>query len=100
LVSLSLTTKSYLEVSSTLHQLAHGVSGGKYLIFGGGGYKPSNVSRCWALMFMTVAGVTSKVKLYKELFDKDTAAQNPTVRRKVRESIRQVKETVFPLHGL
>ncbi len=40
LVGLSLTTKSYVEVSSTLHRLAHKVSGGKYLIFGGGGYEP------------------------------------------------------------
>lgn len=100
LVGLSLTTKSYLEVSSTLHHLAHRVSGGKYLIFGGGGYKPGNVSRCWALMLMTVAGVTPEVNLYKKLLDKDTAAQNQTVRTKVRESIRQVKEAVFPLHGL
>jgi acetoin utilization protein AcuC len=100
LVGLSLTTKSYVEVSSALHQLAHRVSGGRYLIFGGGGYEPSNVSRCWALMFITVAGITPKVKLYKELFDKDIEAQDPAILRKVRESIRQVKKTIFPLHEL
>ncbi len=100
LVGLSLTTKSYVEVSSALHQLAHRLSGGRYLIFGGGGYKPSNVSRCWALMFITVTGITQKVKLYEELFDKDMKIHDPEIQKKVRESIRQVKKTVFPLHEL
>jgi len=101
LVGLSLTTKSYVEVSSTLHQLAHKVSDGRYLIFGGGGYEPSNVSRCWALMFITVAGVTPKnEKMYRELFDKNVQFQNPEVLEEVRETITQVKKTVFPLHNL
>jgi acetoin utilization protein AcuC len=100
LVGLSLTTKSYLEVSSTLHQLAHEVSGGKYLIFGGGGYKPSNVSRCWALMLITVAGLNPEVKFHRELFDIKKVIQNPDVRTKVQDSIRQVKEMIFPFHGL
>jgi acetoin utilization protein AcuC len=101
LVGLSLTTKSYVEVSSTLHHLAHEVSGGRYLIFGGGGYEPSNVSRCWALMFITVAGVRPKSEeMYRELFDKDIRAQNPKILKKVRETIKDVKKTIFPLHGL
>ena len=101
LVGLSLTTKSYVEVSASLHQLAHKVSNGRYLLFGGGGYKPSNVSRCWALIFITVAGAKPKnVKMYNELFDKDIKAQNPQILEKVRKTIKDVKKTVFPLHGL
>jgi len=101
LVGLSLTTKSYVEVSSTLHQLAHKFSDGRYLIFGGGGYESSNVSRCWALMFITVAGATPKSEeMYKELFDKDIKAHDPKILKKVRETIEDVKKTVFPLHGL
>ncbi len=101
LVGLSLTTKSFVEISSTLHKLAHKTSHGRYLIFGGGGYEPSNVARCWALMFITVAGVTPKSEeMYRELFDKDIKAQNPKILEKVRKTIQDVKKTIFPLHGL
>jgi len=41
LVGLSLTTKSYVEVSSSLHQLAHNVSNGRYLLFGAEGMSPA-----------------------------------------------------------
>jgi len=101
LVGLSLTTKSFVKISSTLHKLAHKTSQGRYLIFGGGGYEPSNVARCWALMFITVAGVTPKSEeMYRELFDKDIKAQNPKILEKVQETIKDVKKTIFPLHGL
>lgn len=101
LVGLSLTTKSYVEVSSTLHNLAHKFSGGRYLIFGGGGYEPTNVSRCWAVMFMTVAGVTPKnEEMYRALFDKDVKTRDPRIFEKVRKTIKDVKKTFFPLHGL
>jgi len=101
LVGLSLTTKSFVNISSTLHELAHKISDGRYLIFGGGGYEPSNVSRCWALMFITVAGVKPKSEeRYKELFDKDIKAESPEILKKVRDTIKEVKKTVFPLYGL
>jgi acetoin utilization protein AcuC len=101
LVGLALTTKSYVEVSSTLHRLAHEFSSGKYLVFGGGGYEPRNVSRCWALMFLTVAGVKPKSEeLFRELFDKEVKAENPDILERVRQAVSDVKETVFPLHGL
>jgi len=100
LVGLSLTTKSYVEVSSTLHNLAHEFSGGRYLVFGGGGYEPANVSRCWAVMFMTVAGVTPKnEEMYRALFDKDVKTRDPRIFEKVRKTIKDVKKTIFPLHG-
>lgn len=101
LVGLSLTTKSYVEVSSTLHKLAHKISDGRLLVFGGGGYEPSNVSRCWALMFVTVAEVKPKdEEMYEGLFDRDAEAQNPEILEKVRSNIRDVKKTIFQLHGL
>jgi acetoin utilization deacetylase AcuC-like enzyme len=81
--------------------LAHEISDGRYLIFGGGGYEPSNVSRCWALMLITVAGVRPKSEgTYRELFDKDIKAQNPRILKNVRETIKDVKRTIFPLHDL
>lgn len=101
LVGLSLTTKSYVEISNTLHKLAHEFSDGRYLIFGGGGYEPRNVSRCWTVMFITVAEAELKnEEMYKELLDKDIEAQNPRILTKVRESIKDVKKIIFPLHGL
>ena len=101
LVGLSLTTKSYLEVSSALHKLAHEFSDGRYLIFGGGGYEPSNVARCWALIFMTIAGVKPKNdEAYRRLLDPDLKMQNPQIHKQVQEVIKDVKRTVFPLHGL
>lgn len=101
LVGLSLTTKSYVEVSATLHRLAHEFSDGRYLIFGGGGYEPSNVSRCWALMFITVAGAKPKnEKKYEALFDKNIEAENTRILEEVRGVIKEVKKTIFPLHGL
>jgi acetoin utilization deacetylase AcuC-like enzyme len=100
-VGLSLTTKSYVEISSTLHQLAHDVSNGRYLVFGGGGYESRNVSRCWALIFITVAGAVSKnVELYRTLFDKEILASNLHLSREVQNTINDVKKTLFPLHGI
>jgi len=101
LVGLSLTTKSYLEVSSALHRLAHEFSDGRCLIFGGGGYEPSNVSRCWALIFMTIAGVKPKnSEAYRRLLDPDLKMQNPQIHKQVQEIIEDVKRTIFPHHGL
>ncbi len=52
-------------------------------------------------MFVTVADVTPKSEeMYEELFDKDIKAQNPEILKKVREVVKDLKETVFPLHGL
>jgi len=57
LTDLGLTTAAYLEVISKVHDLAHEVTGGRLVLLGGGGYNMSNVARCWAIMFGTVAGV-------------------------------------------
>jgi acetoin utilization protein AcuC len=56
LAHLQLTTKSYCEIASTVHQLAHEVADGRLVIFGGGGYNPSNVARAWTLIAATLAG--------------------------------------------
>ena len=100
LVGLSLTTQTYLEVSSILHQLAHKLSGGKYLIFGGGGYKLENVARCWALIFVNVAKSASNLDSYEELLDKEIYFKSPATLQKVKEIINQVKNAIFPFYGL
>ena len=54
LAHLQLTTKSYCEIAAVCHNLAHEVSDGRLVIFGGGGYNPSNVARAWSLIAATL----------------------------------------------
>jgi acetoin utilization protein AcuC len=54
LAHLQLTTKTYLEVTRVVHELAHEVAGGRLVIFGGGGYNPANVARTWTLVAATL----------------------------------------------
>ena len=98
LVGLGLTTKAYSEVSTRMHKLAHKISGGRYLIFGGGGYNPSNVARCWTIMFATVSEVL--IKKLEALFDREQPRKDERVFERVRKTVERVKETIFPLHGL
>ena len=55
LAHLQLTSRSYCEIASICHDLAHEVSDDRLVIFGGGGYNPSNVARAWALIASTLA---------------------------------------------
>lgn len=54
LAHLQLTTRSYCEVAKIMHDLAHEVADGRLVIFGGGGYNPSNVARAWTLIAATL----------------------------------------------
>ncbi|MDI6826638.1 MAG: acetoin utilization protein AcuC [Candidatus Aenigmarchaeota archaeon] len=100
LVGLSLTTKSYEKISSTMHELAHEISGGRYLIVGGGGYNIKNVVRCWTIMFVTVSGVRPKnTQRYEELFDPEIKEEDRTL-EKVKETVERLKKMIFPLHKI
>ncbi|HZD13322.1 MAG TPA: hypothetical protein VE177_07385, partial [Candidatus Binatus sp.] len=57
LAHLRLSTKTYEEVVVTMHSLAHEHCGGRFLMFGGGGYTLGNVPRVWTLAFAAMAGV-------------------------------------------
>jgi acetoin utilization protein AcuC len=50
LAHLRLTTRTYEEIITTLHELAHEVAYGRIVAVGGGGYNPANVARCWTLV--------------------------------------------------
>ena len=54
LAHLQLTTRTYCEVAAICHDLAHEVAEGRLVIFGGGGYNPSNVARAWSLIAATL----------------------------------------------
>jgi len=59
LAHLQLTTKAYVAVAKTVHELAHPVGGGHLVVFGGGGYNQANVARAWTL----VAAALTETKL-------------------------------------
>jgi hypothetical protein len=50
LAHLRLTTRTYEEIITTLHRLAHEFTSGRIVAVGGGGYNPANVARCWTLI--------------------------------------------------
>jgi acetoin utilization protein AcuC len=54
LAHLQITSKTYGEVVSTLHELAHEVADGRLIVFGGGGYNIANVARTWTLVASTM----------------------------------------------
>lgn len=56
LAHLQLTTKSYSEVAKTVQELSHEISGGRMIVFGGGGYNIANVARTWTVVASTLAG--------------------------------------------
>jgi len=100
LVGLGLTTETFREISFKMHELAHENSEGRYLIFGGGGYEPLNVARCWAIMFTTVSGIQPmNKKEYENLFDAELRIEDYTFDI-VKETVEEVKELIFPFHKL
>jgi len=55
LAHLRLTTRTYEEIITTLHKLAHEVASGRIVAVGGGGYNPANVARCWTVIAASLA---------------------------------------------
>jgi acetoin utilization protein AcuC len=48
---LSVTANVYYQAASRIHDLAHELCDGRVIVFGGGGYRLSNVARCWTSVF-------------------------------------------------
>lgn len=57
LTDLNLSNATYAEVVETMHDLAHELCDGRLLLFGGGGYNQGNVTRCWTMAGMMIAGL-------------------------------------------
>ncbi len=120
LAHLSLTTETYRELASRLHSIAHEVCDGKYVVLGGGGYKPENVARAWAIVFSTINGTTLSDKIPKKWIDlcREVIKRDPpttfsdkyertinnvereTITRAIDQTIMQIKNNLFPIHGI
>jgi len=100
LVGLSLTTRTYMEVASIMHNLAHKLCDGRLLLLGGGGYDIANTARCWAIMFVTVCGgpSTNHIARYNQLFDKPVPRKE--IQKNTQEFVREIKNKIFPLHHI
>jgi acetoin utilization protein AcuC len=96
LVGLALTTHAYESIAKILHELAHELCKGRYLVLGGGGYNPRSTVRCWALMFLTVSQALPPSE-YAHLHDK---RQGEREMERVKKVIERVKRVIFPIHGM
>jgi acetoin utilization protein AcuC len=59
LAHLALVTQTYRWIATTLHDLAHRVTGGRWLALGGGGYQIYTVvPRAWTIYLAEITGAT------------------------------------------
>ncbi len=66
LAHLALTTRAYAEIAEIMHEVAHKVTNGKYVMVGGGGYNVETVARAWTIMVSRVLGIELPDELPKE----------------------------------
>ena len=101
LVRLYLTTQTYEELASSIHGLAHELTGGKLLLLGGGGYNPENVARCWSIIFSTVAGGVpgDKLEAYASLHDVEMRNPSMEVGKRVKNEVGRLRENLVAIHG-
>ena len=80
LAHLQLTTRTYEEIVTTLHKLAHEVASGRIVAFGGGGYNPANVARSWTMVAAALGEIqpTNDVpNEWKSYFRRSTGSTPP-----------------------
>ena len=108
---LRLTTQGHNEAVHRLGELA--AKSGRWVAVGGGGYDPGAVARAWTMDLATMAGFVLPERI-PESFESITVPATfaddsppdlgPGVLDQTRafaaESVRQIRENVFPVHGL
>ncbi|HEX2193223.1 MAG TPA: acetoin utilization protein AcuC [Acidimicrobiales bacterium] len=116
LANLSLTTAAYRQTARALHELAHRVTGGRWVATGGGGYQWATVvPRAWTLYFAEMAQADIGDQLppaWLERVRRETGEAGPTTLSEppeepadgggsdVTATVEAVKERIFPRHGL
>jgi hypothetical protein len=77
-----LTSETYRQVALIIRDLANEIAGGRLVVFGGGGYNPSNVARAWTVVASTIAGFVTPKKppsSWQRLFEAVIGEQAPTL---------------------
>ena len=108
---LRLTTQGHNEAVRRLGELA--ASAGRWVAVGGGGYDPAAVARAWTMDLATMAVYELPERIpesYKAIpvppsfADEAPPDLGPSVEEQTRafaaESVRQIRQNVFPVHGL
>ncbi len=109
LTHLRLTSEGHTSAVAKLASL----SPGKWLAMGGGGYDLSAVARCWAMDYAVMAGAELPDDIppsYQENYGLKQLRDDPApdlleaddarVWREAEESVRRVRELIFPVHGI
>jgi acetoin utilization protein AcuC len=86
LAHLRLSTQTYREVLLEMHRLAHELCGGRFVLFGGGGYTLPNVPRVWAVAFATLAGLSEDDVIPEEWSSEFRALTGEDPPRKMHDS--------------
>ena len=115
LAQLELTTRAYREAARSLHELAHQVTGGRWVATGGGGYEWARVvPRAWTIYFAEMCGADLPDALpvdWLEGVERETRRDVPTTFSEsppeqdrldpiTEETIELVRRTCFPFFGL
>jgi len=99
MVRLDLTARTYEGIADRMHCLAHELCEGRLLVFGGGGYEPNDVARCWTTMLATVSEALPEEarERYESLFDESPPPEREQVYERVERMIFELKARNFPL---
>ncbi len=114
LANLMLTTAAYREAASVLHDLAHRVTGGRWIATGGGGYQwAAVVPRAWTIYFAEMAGTQLPDELPAAWVERAAEEAGGSVPNRLTEPsleglgpeavvdvVERVRDTVFPFHHL
>jgi acetoin utilization protein AcuC len=115
LAMLGLTTNAYARTARILHDLAHHAAGGRWLATGGGGYQWARVvPRAWTRYFAEMCGVELPDELPERWIEEAEREAGHAVPATLSEPparswddseaigavVREVRRTIFPLHGL
>ena len=108
---LRLTTQGHNEAVRRLGELA--AKTGRWVAVGGGGYDPAAVARAWTMDLATMAAYElpervpesyQAITVPPSFADETPPDLGPSVEDQTRafaaESVRQIRENVFPVHGL
>jgi acetoin utilization protein AcuC len=95
LANLSLTNNVYAEVIEHLLSFEKPI-----LATGGGGYNIDNTVRAWALAWSIFAGGEEQEKLLRDKAATVSEPRREAVMPAIENTIKIIKATVFPIHGL